>query len=102
MAYKVHLRKQALESLWEAMSWYNEQRPGLGHELQQEFFDHLLKLQNQPTQYPLVFDRFRRILLKRFPYKIVYSIDERRKIVFVAVLWHIKRNPENLKKLLKK
>ena len=56
------------------MTWYHEQRPGLGHELQQEFFDHLIKLQTQPAQYPLVFDRFRRILLKRFPYKIVYSI----------------------------
>jgi hypothetical protein len=102
MAYSVHLRQQALESLWEAMSWYNDQSPGLGHELQREFFDHLKKLQNQPAQYPLVFDRFRRILLKRFPYKVVYAIDERRKIVFVAVLWHIKKSPESLEKTLMK
>lgn len=100
MAFNVVLRKRALQSMWEAMDWYNGQATGLGHELQIEFFDYLRKLAVHPHQNPIVFGRFRRLRLKRFPYKIVYSIDDRRQIVFVAVLWHVKRNPDTLKRLL--
>lgn len=84
------------------MDWYEEQSKGLGSELSQEFYNTLQTLTENPQRFMVVFDPFRRILLKRFPYKIVFAIDEPRQRVVVTTLWHVKRNPETLKKLLKK
>ncbi len=91
-----------MNSLWEAMDWYNQESPGLGMELMQEFFGRLKDLRENPQRFSIVFKPYRRLLLKRFPYKIVFAIDEKRKRVLVAVLWHVKRDPERLKSLLKK
>ncbi|MBK9016831.1 MAG: hypothetical protein IPM82_23745 [Saprospiraceae bacterium] len=102
MAYNIVLKKQAHQSLWEAMDWYEGQSKGLGSELSQEFYDTLKKLNENPQRFMVVFAPFRRVLLKRFPYKIVFAVDEPHQRVVVAALWHVKRNSEALEKLLKK
>lgn len=83
------------------MDWYNEQSPGLGHELMTEFFEHLKKLHENPQRFKYILKPFRRLILKRFPYLLIFRIDEKRKRVVVAVLWHKKRDPERLEEKLK-
>lgn len=101
MAYSVVLLQSARTGLWEAMDWYNQQSPGLGSELMAEFFGHLKKLPENPQRHKYILKPFRRLLLKRFPYLIIFRIDEIRLRVVVAVLWHEKRDPERLEKVLK-
>ncbi len=66
-----------------------------------EFFDHLNRLQENPQRFQYIFKPFRRALLKRFPYKMIFRIDENRQRVVVVVLWHEKRDAEKLEQLLK-
>jgi len=42
---------------------------------------------------------FRRCLIDRFPYGIIYVVDERE--IFIAAVMHLKRKPEYWKKQLK-
>lgn len=100
MAYKVFILKRARENLWDAMEWYNEKSPGLGHELMKEFFEKLKSLRENPQRFKYIFKPFRRALLKRFPYKIIFRIDEKRQRVVVVVLWHEKRDAEQLEQIL--
>lgn len=102
MAYSIVLKKQVHQSLLDAMDWYEGQSAGLSLELSTEFYDTLQKLADNPHRHILLHEMFRRILMKRFPYKIVFAIDEPRQRVVVVAFWHVKRNPEALKKLLKK
>ncbi len=102
MANSVVLLYKARKYLWEAMDWYNRQSPGLGNELMVEFFDLLTKLRNNPHRFKFVLKPFRRVLLKRFPYMLIFRIDENRKRVVVAVLWHEKRDSELLEGILKR
>ena len=84
------------------MDWYNEQSPGLGNELMTEFFDLLTKFRDNPQRFKFILKPFRRVLLKRFHYLLIFRIDEKRKRVVVAVLWHEKRDPERLERELGK
>lgn len=102
MAYKIFVLQRTRENLWEAMDWYNEQSPGLGNELMNEFFEQLKGLRENPHRFQYILKPFRRMLLRRFPYKIIFRIDEKRQRVVVVVFWHEKKNPERLKKILKK
>ena len=35
--------------------------------------------------------------MKRFPYAIFYTIEEDKNEIFIAAVWHTKRNPKILK-----
>ncbi len=100
MAYKVFVLKRTREHLWEGMDWYNDQSAGLGNKLMNEFFDNLKKLYNNPQRYKYIFKPFRRLLLRKFPYKMNFRIDEKRERVVVVALWHEKRNPDQLERIL--
>lgn len=67
--------------------WYDYQRKGLGF----DFFDSLENAFSQisqfPESYPVVYQNFRRCLLKRFPYSIFYLIEDQQLVVH-AVLNH--------------
>ncbi|MBK8566027.1 MAG: type II toxin-antitoxin system RelE/ParE family toxin [Saprospiraceae bacterium] len=101
MAYNVVLLQTARQGLWEAIDWYNEQSVGLGNELMAEFFEHLKKLPENPHRFKYILKPFRRLRLKRFPYLIIFRIDEARQRVVVAVFWHEKRDPERLERVLR-
>jgi hypothetical protein len=96
MALKVKIRPLAFLDLDEAASWYNFQREGLGREFLLEVDFALERLIHNPLSYSIIFSPVRRILLKRFPYKILFVL-ENEEIVILGVV-HSKRSTNYLKK----
>jgi len=47
-----------------------------------------------PFQYRNTYKHFREVALKRFPYYVIYSIDQNNKIVYIAAIYHASRNPK--------
>jgi plasmid stabilization system protein ParE len=77
----------------DAIDYYNQQQPGLGFEFAAEVrrtIDRIVKL---PQAWQLLSDNTRRCRLNRFPYGIIYSIQEA-EIVIIAVM-HVKRHPDS-------
>ena len=76
----------------EAAVFYEHCRPGLGH----DFTDAVEEGLKQITQRPLLWrrfkGRFRRYILRRFPYAIIYAIEPDR--LYVAAVMHMKRKPD--------
>ena len=64
------------------MQWYDERRAGLGNELLKAVRSAVRALQENPMRYPEYYRGFRRVLLRRFPYKIFYRIEKQRVLVF--------------------
>lgn len=82
----------AREEFSAAVSWYEEQRPGLGA----EFFDAVVHatalIQAHPEIGTLPSDRrTRRLLVQKFPYQVVYRLSDEH-IIIVAIA-HLKRRP---------
>ena len=82
MNWRVTVRAAADADLREARAWYDRQRAGLGDELLLAVAEAMLRLEEVPEQTPEYYKGFRRVLTKRFPYKIFYRIEGEAVIVF--------------------
>jgi plasmid stabilization system protein ParE len=49
------------------------------------------QIQQHPTVWRILKGRFRRYLLQRFPYGILYAVGG--KVIYVAAVMHLKRKP---------
>ena len=87
----VRLREEADEDLSAAASWYEQQRPGLGHAFLDEALTSLRRIVEQPQMSPIVHRDIRRALIHRFPFGIYYRIEPAH-IVVIAVM-HGSRHP---------
>ena len=90
MKWAVIIRPRAETDLREARQWYEAQRSGLGDEFLDELKRAITFLTEQPDRRPLYYRDFRRLLTRRFPYKLFYRIESDRVIVFRIL--HAKRD----------
>ena len=82
MKWPVVIRPRAEADLLAAKQWYEGRREGLGVELVRAVRRAVLLLRDHPERYPIYYRGFRRVLLRRFPYKVFYRIEGDRVIVF--------------------
>lgn len=82
MSWDLHVRPEAERDLDAARDWYEQQRAGLGSEFLDEFAAAMRALELDPEREHLYYRNFRRVLFRRFPYKLFYQIIGERIIVF--------------------
>lgn len=85
--------------LADAVDYYEDQRPGLGYEFLSEVEAAIDKIVQFPDAWTPLNERIRRILLKRFPFGLLYSIQDDT-VIIVAVM-DLRRNPAHWKDILK-
>jgi len=88
---KVSFLSLAQQELDDAVVWYNEQAAGLGHEFLDELDRAVRRAVAFPMSCPEMEPGVRRCLLARFPYGLIYGVDNET-IVVVAVA-HLHREP---------
>jgi plasmid stabilization system protein ParE len=87
--WRVIIRPNAEADLQEAQAWYESRRTGLGDELLDEIRRAVRLLESNPERRPFYYRDFRRLLTRRFPYKLFYRVEGDRVIVFRIL--HAKR-----------
>ena len=93
MTFHIRISEPASDEFTDAVRWYESRRPGLGAEL----FDAVVAttdlIQHRPEIGIAAYSdpQTRRVLVQRFPYQIVYRLDQN-DIVVVAVA-HVRRRP---------
>jgi len=95
---KIKVLTSAIEDLYEGRKFYEKQRGGLG----EYFFDSLFSDVDSLTLYAGVHAKvfgYHRMLSKRFPYAIYYTMKE--DSVLVWRILDMRRNPKKIKKSLK-
>ena len=66
-------------------------KPDLGGEFLEELSLSFQRITEHPFSYSLYFDEYRRYLLNRFPYGVVYRVEGTRVLVFAVT--HLRRRP---------
>ena len=78
-----------------AAQWYEDRRAGLGVEFLEALIDGFIAIEKTPLRFPRMETRssrhYRRLLLDRFPYKIIYEIRDNR--IWVIAVAHAHRRP---------
>jgi plasmid stabilization system protein ParE len=75
----------------EAVRYYEQSRAGLGIEFAERVEEAIDKLLAFPESYRIVTDGIRRCRLKRFPYSLLYRIDQDK--VTILAVHHASRKP---------
>jgi plasmid stabilization system protein ParE len=88
---KITFLSPAQRELDDAVAWYNEQAAGLGLEFLDELDRTVRRALAFPTSCPEIEQGIRRCLLARFPFGLIYGIDDET-IVVIAVA-HLHRRP---------
>jgi toxin ParE1/3/4 len=80
--WRVVIRPQAEADLREARNWYENQRVGLGEQFVAQTGTTIQRLLQDPELHPDYYRGFRRIMMRRFPYKLFYRLEGNQIIVF--------------------
>ena len=88
---RVRFLELAQYELDDAFLWYEEQMPGLGRELLDEVDRSIRRVARWPLAGKEISTDVRRCLVKRFPYGIIYGIEE--DMIVVVSFAHLHRKP---------
>lgn len=79
------------QELIEAIDYYNDQLVGLGDQFYTSFLNTVSYITKAPEAWKKVGSNTRRINIKRFPYLILYVLDEQD--ILITCIAHQHRNP---------
>jgi plasmid stabilization system protein ParE len=89
MTFSFH--PEAEEEFLEAINYYEDRERGLGYDFSIEVFATIQNIVIYPTAWPVIEESIRRCLVHRFPYGVLYSIEQE-EILILAVM-HLRRHP---------
>ena len=88
----IRLDPAAQREIQQAALFYEDCRHGLGLDFLEAIESGFYHIQQHPRTWRLLRGRFRRYLLQKFPYGIIYAIE--RRTIYVAAVMHLKRKPD--------
>lgn len=91
--FKVIISPYAHNDIEQAMDYYNEQTRGLGKRFLKEVKNTANSINKNPF-FQIRYNDVRCLLVKKFPFMIHYSVNEKNKLIFIHAVIHTSLNPE--------
>ena len=89
---EIEFSQEAKTEFDEGVQYYERQLTGLGIQFHADVRNSLVRLRNWPLATAIERGDIRRMLLSRFPYKILYSIEPDK--IYILALAHQHREPD--------
>lgn len=96
MRYSFH--PDAETEFIEAIEYYEQCETGLGHDFSIEIFSSIQNIVAYPCAWPVLEDDIRRYLVNRFPYGLLFSIEDN--LIFILAVMSLHRDPKYWKNRL--
>lgn len=102
MSYKIKLLPIVHADLRKAKKWYHDKNATLAKEFKIEVDKEIDYIGEHPEHYQIKYKELRQSSVTRFPYGIFYLVEEEQKRIIVFGVLHTSRNPEIVRKRIKK
>ena len=89
---KVIFHPDAEKEFLEAITYYEERQENLGYDFSLEVHDAIQRALDFPEAWPKLRDEVRRSLVHRFPFGLLYSVEEDH--IFLIAIMHLHKHPE--------
>ena len=89
---KLEILEIARREYDEAKEFYETEQPGLGSQFKEQIRHSLLRIQQYPQAWPPERKEIRRYIVHKFPYKILYTIQD--ETIVVLAFTHLHRRPD--------
>lgn len=86
--YEVSFKPSAIGDITAAGLWYRSKGPTLALAFLGETRALVSRIASNPESYPLVYKDFRHALTRRFPYRILFRIDNGKVQIFAVLHQH--------------
>ncbi|MBC7553636.1 MAG: type II toxin-antitoxin system RelE/ParE family toxin [Taibaiella sp.] len=93
MSYTVVFSERANRELTDSWKWYEERKYGLGDQFTEAVLKIIAVLESNPEKGLLRNTIFKEVIVKKFPFLIIYRVEKEDKIVFIHSIFHSSRNP---------
>lgn len=90
MNYAFH--PEAESEFFEAIAYYEERASGLGLDFSTEVHAAIQRILAFPQAWQVLEDDIRRALVNRFPYGVLYAVDDTR--IWIVAVMNLHRQPE--------
>lgn len=87
----VTFTQAARAELIEAQDWYEAEASGLGPRFRAAVAAIVERMSQNPKQFPVVYKNVRRALVRKFPYSLLFLIEE--DSLLVVACFHASRDP---------
>ena len=94
MKYRFIINKLAAQDIEESFSWYKEKSKRAADNFTIEIENAIEKICGNPKIGKNKYKDAYEIRLKKYPFIIVYLIDEKGKLIIITGVFHHMRNPE--------
>lgn len=92
--YRIKIDIDGLNDIEEATEWYNSKLTGLGASFSKQVKNQINSLKSNPLTYTIRYANVRCMLVKKFPFLVHFSVDEKQKVVEIFAVMHTSRNPK--------
>ncbi len=89
---RIEFSPEAKTEFSDGENYYERQVPGLGARFRAEVRDALKRMRHWPLAAPVERGEVRRMILSRFPYKLLYSVEADH--LYVIAVAHLHRAPD--------
>ncbi len=100
--YDVELSDEAISDYQSAVSWYEEQKSGLGFDFSVRLSDAFMDIAERPSTQRFLLENCRFTFVKQFPFKVYFFVDEDKLSIIVFAILHEKRSPQVWQKRAKR
>lgn len=94
----VRFRRLAENDMAQSEAWYEEQEQGLGGEFYRAVSAGVERLRRAPLAPRCFYNDYRKVLLRRFPFALIYKVEGR--IIRVYAVFHTAQDPAKWRKRL--
>jgi plasmid stabilization system protein ParE len=98
MAAELVFAPEAELDIAEAYAWYESRRAGLGEDFLSSLDACIESIRRHPEMCTLVYESYRRALIRRFPYAVFYEYTET--TITVHAVFHTARDPHKWRQRL--
>jgi plasmid stabilization system protein ParE len=94
MSYGIRYQTRATAEYERAYKWYIDRSVLAAINFSSAVNDQIEIIAKNPERFRKTHKEFREVLLKKYPYCIIYLINETDRMVVIASIFHQKRNPK--------
>ena len=96
---KFSFHPEAEAEFYAAIDYYEDCKVNLGYDFAIEVYESIDRIISFPEAWCILESEIRRILVNRYPYGIIYSIEE--KEILILAIMHLNREPDYWKDRIK-
>ncbi|MDQ6757157.1 MAG: type II toxin-antitoxin system RelE/ParE family toxin [Bacteroidota bacterium] len=100
MSYRIAYQQRAIMEYEVAATWYKERIKQAAEKFETAVNEKINLLRENPKRYRKTYLEFREIQLNKYPFNVIYLIDDIKMLVIISSIYHHKRNPKKKYKKL--